>query len=123
MTMAMPRSRQVFSQCRVAAGAEKSIITSGVGPEIEGDRHADRPDAGDFARVARKQRTFGAFDGRDDFKFTVGLGQGNQALAHAAGGSGNGEFDHGKSSCRMPGRDCKVAIAILALIVPSPRHW
>ena len=69
----------------VPAGAEKSMTQSGRVDErqVVGDRHADRPDAGDLARVVALQRVGSAQSiAATTCEVRVVLGQRDEPLAH-----------------------------------------
>ena len=67
------------------SGVEKSMITS-TGPlELRCNADADRSDAGDFARVASLLGGVLRFECGGDGEFRIGLREGHDPLAHAAG--------------------------------------
>ena len=63
----------------------------------DAQRHADLADAGDQSGVLAQGRMIGRLERGDDFEARVLAGDGGDALAHAAGGSVDGDF-HGSKS-------------------------
>ena len=78
ITMAIPRSRQVFSQCRMDAGTVKSISTCGVGRRSNVIGRPIGPTPGDFAGVLRLGGMIRPLDCADDLGSAVLFGQRDQ---------------------------------------------